>query len=44
MLWEIKNYPVPKNQDLQRGGKPKGGNIYAIKCKYLKISFLMCLV
>jgi hypothetical protein len=32
------------NQDLQHGGKPKDGNIYAFKCKYLKISFLMCLV
>jgi hypothetical protein len=29
MLLEIKNYPVPKNQDLQHGGKPKDGNIYA---------------
>jgi hypothetical protein len=24
--------------------KPKDGNIYAFKCKYLKLSFLICLV
>jgi hypothetical protein len=44
MLWETKNYPVPKSQDLEHGGKPKDGNNYAFKCKYLKLSFLMCLV
>jgi hypothetical protein len=29
---------------LQHGGKSKDGNNYAFKCKYLKLSFLMCLV
>jgi hypothetical protein len=34
---------MPKGQDLQHGGKPKDGNNYAFKCKYLKLSSLMCL-
>jgi hypothetical protein len=44
MLWEIKNYTVQKNQGLQHGGKSKDGNTYVFKYKYLKLSFLMCLV
>jgi hypothetical protein len=38
----MKNYPVRKNQDLQHGGKPKDGNNYAFKCKYLKLSCVLC--
>jgi hypothetical protein len=33
-----------ENQGLQHGGMSKDGNTYAFKCKYLKLSFLMCLV
>ena len=42
----MKNYPVRKDQDLQHGGKPKDGNIYAFKCKYFKniISYVSCVV
>ena len=35
---------MSKSRGLQHGGKPKDGNNYAFKCKYLKLSFLMCLV
>jgi hypothetical protein len=39
------NYPMQKNQDLQHGGKPKDGNIYAFKCKYFNIiSHVSCVV
>ena len=33
-----------ENQGLQHEGMSKDGNTYAFKCKYLKLSFLMCLV
>jgi hypothetical protein len=39
-----KEIPCAKKQGLQHGGKPKDGNIYAFKCKYINLSFLMCLV
>jgi hypothetical protein len=32
---------MPKSQDLQHGVKPKDGNNYAFKCKYLKLSMLV---
>ena len=37
------NNPMPKSQDLQHGGKPKDGNNYAFKCKYLNYHFLCVL-
>jgi hypothetical protein len=40
----MKNYHVRKNQGLQHEGMTKDGNTYAFKCKYLKLSFRMCLV
>jgi hypothetical protein len=36
-MWKIKKNP-------QHGGKPKDGNTYVFKCKYLQLSFLLCLV
>jgi hypothetical protein len=39
-----KELSCAENQGLQHGGKSKDGNIYAFKCKYFKLSFLMCLV
>jgi hypothetical protein len=39
-----KELSCAKNQGLQHGGKSKDGNFYALKCKYFKLSFLMCLV
>jgi hypothetical protein len=39
-----KELSYAKNQGLQHGGKSKDGNFYAFKCKYFKLSFLMCLV
>ena len=33
-----------ENQGLQHGGKPKDGNIYVFKCKYLQLLFVLCLV
>jgi hypothetical protein len=33
-----------ENQSLQHGGKPKDGNTCVFKCKYLQLSFLLCLV
>jgi hypothetical protein len=32
-----------ENQSLQHGGKPNDGNTYVFKCKYLQLSFLLCL-
>jgi hypothetical protein len=43
-LQELKHYPVWKNQSLQLGEKPKDGNTYVFKCKYLQLPFLLCLV
>jgi hypothetical protein len=42
MLWGIKDYPVWGIKSLQHGGKPKDGNTYTFKCKYLQLSFLLC--
>jgi hypothetical protein len=40
----IEESSCAENQGLQHGGLSKDGNTYAFKCKYLKLSFLMCLV
>jgi hypothetical protein len=33
---------VENQENLQHGGKPKDGNTYVFKCKYLQLSFLLC--
>ena len=40
----IEESSCAENQGLQHGGLSKDGNTYAFKCKYLKLSFIMCLV
>jgi hypothetical protein len=39
MLWEIKNYPMRKDQGLQHGGKPKDGNTYVLSARILNYHF-----
>ena len=38
----IKELSCAEYQSLQHGGKSKDGNIYILKCNYLKLSCVLC--